>query len=344
MGLLQFILISYFSVCGFAYSELPRIEPQTPLVITTEDQARVSLFHYPGKNRRQPPIILFPEIGTNHQVFDLPSSGGLAPYLSRKGRDVWVVEFRGPGSGPRDWSLDELLGYDFPQALARVGTETRQKKLDLIALGLGGTLLLEYLSSSPNPDPGIEKIILINSPSSTQAANQAVKIWADKAPGLAAGDKSELIDLQKTCQAPAPWPATPGTLFHLLFWGPIADEKTEAEICQSVFESIPPGLAKQLARWVETGTLSSRDGKRNYLVNLKNIRTPVLFLSGQLDNFAPPWEAEFAYRAISSEKKKIRVFGRANRYQKEYGHLDLILGEDAFREVYPYIFNWLKDS
>ncbi|MDD5224042.1 MAG: hypothetical protein PHE84_08625 [bacterium] len=341
MGLLQFILISYFSVCGFAYSELPQIESQPPLVITTEDQAQVSLYHYPGKNRRQPPIILFPEIGANHLVFDLPSSGGLAPYLSRKGRDVWVVEFRGPGSGPRDWSLDELLGYDLPQALDRVGIETKRKDFDLIGLGISGTILLEHLSSEPNPDPGVDKIILINTPSSTQAANLAVRSWAGKAPGLAEGDKSELIDLKKTCQAPAPWPAVPGTLFHLLFWGPIADEKTEAEICQTVFESIPPGTAQQLARWVETGILSSRDGKRNYLINLKNIRAPVLFLSGQLDNLAPPWEAEFAYRAISSEKKKIRIFGRANHYRKEYGHFDLILGPAAFHEVYPYLLDWL---
>ena len=342
MGLLQFILISYLSICGFAYSELPLTKPGAPVIIITEDQAQVSLYHYPGKNRKEPPIILFPEIGTNHLIFDLPSFGGLAPYLSRKGRDVWAINFRGTDSGPRDWSLDELLRYDLPQVLARVETETRQKKLDLIGLGLSGTLVLEYLSSASNPDSGIEKIILINSPSSIQAVNHAVKTWAAKAPGLGEGNKEELVDLQKTCQAPTPWPATPGTLFHLLFWGPIADEKTETEVCQSVFEPIPPGLVKQLARWVEAGALSSRDGKRNYLINLKNVRTPVLFLSGQLDNLTPPWQVDYAYRAISSENKKIRIFGRANRYQKEYGHFDLVLGKDAFREVYPYLFDWLK--
>jgi len=340
MGLLQFILISYLGVCGFSYADLSRVEPLAPVIITTEDQAQVSLYHYPGKDPRKPPVVLFPEIGTNRLIFNLPSSGGLAPYLSRKGRDVWVVEFRGADAVHRDWSLDELLRYDLPQALARVGAETKQENLDLVGLGMGGTILLEYLSSRPNPDPGIEKIILINSPGSTQAVNQAVKIWAEKAQGLGEGDKSELIDLKKACQTP--WPAAPGTLFHLLFWGPITDEKTEADVCQSVFEPIPPGLAKQLARWVETGILSSRDGKRNFLINLKNIRTPVLFLSGQLDNLAPPWQADYAYRTISSEKKKIRIFGRANRYQKEYGHFDLILGPDAFREVYPYLFNWLK--
>ena len=342
MGLLQFILISYLGICGLSYSDLSYLESQPAIIITTEDHVQLSLYHYPGKDLRKPPIILFSEIGTNHLLFDLPASGGLAPFLALKGRDVWVVEFRGADAAPRDWSLDELLRYDLPQALARVGVETKQKNLDLIGLGISGTILLEYLSSGPNPDPGITKIILINSPSSTEAANQAVKLWAEKAPDLAERDKSGLIDLKKVCQTPAPWPTIPETLFHLLFWGPIADEKIETEVCTTVFEPIPPGVAKQLARWVETGILSSRDGKKIYLSNLQNIKTPALFLSGQLDNLAPPWQAEYAFRKISSEKKKIRIFGRANRYKKEYGHFDLILGPDAFREVFPYLFDWLK--
>jgi len=67
-----------------------------------------------------------------------------------------------------------------------------------------------------------------------------------------------------------------------------------------------------------------------------------LFVSGQIDTVVPPWLSFPGVSAISSREKLFHVFGRINGYSREYGHLGLVLGGGALKEVFPVIHQWIE--
>jgi polyhydroxyalkanoate synthase len=94
---------------------------------------------------------------------------------------------------------------------------------------------------------------------------------------------------------------------------------------------------------IRTGEFKRADGSYNYTRNLGKVTVPVLLLSGQVDNLAPPEVVRYAYDQVASTDKTYRMFGRVNGYRANYGHNDLVLGIRARDEVFPLIADWLTE-
>jgi hypothetical protein len=97
-----------------------------------------------------------------------------------------------------------------------------------------------------------------------------------------------------------------------------------------------------MMRFLQTGEFTSVDGQFSYTKELGRIKTPILFICGQLDNMAPPDVVRYAYEHVSSKHKTYRLFCTANGSRANYGHDDLVLGSYAQIEVFPYIYLWLQ--
>jgi hypothetical protein len=117
---------------------------------------------------------------------------------------------------------------------------------------------------------------------------------------------------------------------------------TLMKLKEKVIENISPGVHEQMMRFLQTGEFTSVDGKFSYTKELGRIKTPILFVCGQLDNMAPPDVVRYAYESVSSKHKTYRLFCTANGSRANYGHDDLVLGSYAQIEVFPYIYLWLQ--
>jgi hypothetical protein len=69
---------------------------------------------------------------------------------------------------------------------------------------------------------------------------------------------------------------------------------------------------------------------------------PLLVISGDMDHLMMPEDARVAYDLSGSSDRQYRMFGLEDTGYR-WGHLDLILGHQAPRHVWPLIADWLKE-
>jgi hypothetical protein len=75
--------------------------------------------------------------------------------------------------------------------------------------------------------------------------------------------------------------------------------------------------------------------------NLHRIETPLLVIAGSIDELTPADDLKFVFDRVSSQDKEFVVVGKESGASEEYGHVDLILGNEAPRDVYPIIQGWI---
>jgi hypothetical protein len=70
-------------------------------------------------------------------------------------------------------------------------------------------------------------------------------------------------------------------------------------------------------------------------------------ITGANDKQAPPDEIKFVYKQIDTDvaEKRYEIFSQSpdTPGTHDYGHLDINYGRDARDEVYPVIYDWLKE-
>ncbi len=95
-----------------------------------------------------------------------------------------------------------------------------------------------------------------------------------------------------------------------------------------------------LLKWASEGRFLSTDRQHDYEQSIRQITTPVLFLSADNDNVVPPESIAGAYDKIGSADRQWREFGNSEDH-RHFGHMDIVCGGDAPRKVWPEISDWL---
>jgi pimeloyl-ACP methyl ester carboxylesterase len=127
--------------------------------IRTSDGAVLQGLRHPGG---ETPVILLHGLVSSLHQFDLDEEGSpaLAQFLSAKGWDVWLFNWRGGGrgdlrstlpEGEESWSADELIVEDLPAIIAHV-RKTTGKKPHLVGHSLGGMSIAAYLAGATKID------------------------------------------------------------------------------------------------------------------------------------------------------------------------------------------------
>jgi len=97
----------------------------------------------------------------------------------------------------------------------------------------------------------------------------------------------------------------------------------------------------QYSDWIGNDEFRSIDHRRDYRLGMTKIDTPMLFIAGNKDLVAPPSSVKDAFELVSSKDKKFVMASRGQSMEANYGHLDLVLGKSAPREIYPLVRDWL---
>jgi len=344
--------------------------------VTTEDGWQLSLFRYKPESidKKKAPVILCHGLSYNNYFWDIDERHSLAQYLAERGYDTWSVSLRGSGRSTKsgltvirniiavtanledlpnriyqtsfdfnkiNWTVDDHIRYDVPATIDYVKEKTGSDKVNWVGHSMGGMLMYAYLPEEENQED-VNAFVAVGSPlvfpSPLNDILEGFKKYPEiiKITNLAVARKSSGFIEGMTG-------AALDTPLNVLFYN---RANMERNVIQKMFfeatEDIAPGVLDQILKSVIKGAFSSADGTRNYAEAIKGIRIPTLFIVGALDNMAPSETVRYGYEHFGSRDKKLRLFGRINGYSADYGHSDLILGESASEEVYPYILGWLN--
>jgi len=294
-------------------------------------------------------VILVHGLATNRYDIDFPDPRlSLARYLFKKGFDVWVIELRGAGKSYQRnllrrylnfryrWTFDDHVFKDLPVLVSHIQKATGAKKLHWVGHSLGGTLIYAAIETLGN---GVcASGVTIGAAMSAEARSGIIKFLLR----LDLLYKSiPALPVKTVAKALLPFSRQVIPLEdNYYFSADNMDPQTLRTAMKMALENVSTTLFLQMHDWYRKDHFTSLDGF-SFRDHLKDIKAPFLVCAGSVDGLTPSPDVHTAFRRISSKDKKFIEFGKEQGSRTEYGHVDLILGKNAPREVYPVIADWL---
>jgi pimeloyl-ACP methyl ester carboxylesterase len=135
-----------------------------------------------------------------------------------------------------------------------------------------------------------------------------------------------------------------GTLGQIVANPDNMDPKHIRVLLRHAIHDLPAPLLAQFAEWYGGPPgFKRRDGLMDYYEQMRRIEVPTLVIAGAGDQLTPVADLRSVYDYIGSSDKRLLICGRDQGFSHDYGHIDLVLGIDARREVYPHIADWIEE-
>lgn len=261
------------------------------------------------------PVVLVHGNYTNRRFWISRKGKGLAAFLYRAGYDVWIAETRGHGAshggmerphkGYRHWHIEDVVRHDMP-AIAEAVAAGNGAPQHWFGHSFGGVYTVAALSlKSLDPDR-IGSLIIAG---------------------------SQIGEGQRWLKQPFLNSAV-RALTRLLGRFP-------ARMLGLGNEDEPPGISNETLRWKRHRQWVSPGGT-DYSQGLARLDMPLLALAGRGDTMDPVAGCEAFIAPIGSRQKNLWELGRVYGYERDYGHVDMIISTDAEKEVWPRLEAWLR--
>jgi pimeloyl-ACP methyl ester carboxylesterase len=340
------------------YSPAPLPPNAERLTVRTPDGWDLALTHYapitpPGRKPEagsRKPVLLLHGVVTNSRNLDLDEKHSLARWLSSHGYDAYALSVRGKGDSSRpaligggkswDWTFDTYSGVDVPAALAFIQQRTGARQIDCVGHSLGGMMLYALLARGGTPAESVGTVAILGSPMGFR--------WGPRFNSVA--------ELATSIGKRMPWVPISSPTLALIpiiesYPGPIAPIfYNPANVPAALWSSFlavgvddePGTLIAQAQLWLEKDRFVSADGKIDYESLLADVRTPALVIAGKIDQLGFVPLVRRGFDALAGPKRWV-LLAEENGASADYGHMDMLLGENAPRDVFVHIERWLRE-
>ena len=303
--------------------------------VRTADGATVHLHRHRADG---PPVLVVHGISANYRSWDLEPERSLAVALNAAGYDAWLLDMRGHGLAHVDaagkeqragWTISDYGEHDLAAAIGHIKAETGWARVGYVGHSLGGMVAAIY--NAAHGDGDLAAVVIVSSP-------------------VDFGDPDRLLVLtERMIRAARPMRVVPSTMAgrmasgwsHLpmdaeaLLWAEpesIAPDTREV-MMESVLSPMTRRELAELRAVLEAGMLPAAAA-------LPSLTVPLRVIVGRGDRVAPPDRVRPYYTLAGSAERSYVLAGRANGFRRDYGHVDILIGEDAPAEIYPLITGW----
>lgn len=281
--------------------------------VMTQDQEQIAVHRVETAvaDAARPVVVLLHGAFTNRRFWMSRRGQGLAGCLAKSGYDVWILETRGHGAAVRSsryrhWTARDVARQDIPAASDYIHQTTGGRPQSWIAHSYGGIYLMASLSMG----------------------------WLDQSRLSAAAIFGSQIS-----------EGQPYLNLRPLNWGVRAAISAYGRFPATLFglgnEDEPPGILNEALTWKSKGRWVSGQGE-DYSQGLGKISIPVLAVGGVADTMDPATGCRAFWEMIGSRQKQFWLLGKEQGYRKDYGHVDMLVGRDAQREIWPRVLAWLN--
>jgi len=269
--------------------------------------ARIGQADHPEKSGF--PLVLVHGSFTNRGFWLSPKGQGFARYLVEQGFDVWLFEQRGHGLSPRneDYSANTVERYarfDVPAVHEFIQEQTGRYPA-WVGHSLGGTMIATAVAG------GFFNAL----PAFAMLGTQVVR------PNLA-------------LQFPLAGPLVRGVV--------ALKKELDGRQMKIGPENEPAGVINEyLARHSLLGRWKLPSTGEALLSKWSEASVPMLGVSAAGDTTDPAKYCQRFYRMYGGPKEEL-LLGLEAGFTRDFAHIDMVIGADAEREVWPKISNWLK--
>lgn len=307
------------------------------------------------------PVLIVHGAGVRANIFRAPVETNVVDYLVQEGYDVWLENWRASiDFAPNKWNLDQAAKYDHPKAVAKVVEETGYDEIKAIIHCQGSTSFM--MSAVAGLVPQVTTIIS-NAVSlhpvvpdwSVYKARFALPIvalfskylnpqWGNKAPWLFPKVIHSLVEATHNecengvCKEVS---FTYGSGFPALWRHENLNEDTH-DWLRDEFAEVPVRFFYQIKRCIEKGNLISieQDDQlpEDYIASKPKTNARISFFTGEQNLCFLPESQMKTYHYFNHLEP-----GRHTLHKlPQYSHLDVFMGKDAARDVFPLMVEELE--
>lgn len=284
------------------------------------------------------PLLIVYAFINRHYILDLVPEASVMRNLLKQGFDIYATDWGTPSFYDRDLTIGHFLNY-IDRSIDFIRNASNSDKVSLFGYCWGGDLVLMYASMHPEK---VKNIITVATPGDFSADDTLLSLWT----------KRMNVDalLRAYGNAPAPLlnsafllrnPIEVFNKYPHFFEQPHGFESTlEFLATETWLYDSPPVIGEIFREFVKSCYQQNLFIKNEMnvdgnVVNLKNIEAPFLNVVAQQDDLVAPASSRALNEAAGSKDKSIMEFSS--------GHVGLIIGQLAHREVWPKVGQWLKE-
>jgi pimeloyl-ACP methyl ester carboxylesterase len=319
--------------------------------VATSDGTEVRLTRYASGGKG--PVVLAPGYGNAARVFALDTvPKSFAAYLAEHDYDVWLFDYRASPdleSSGTQFTVDDIAMRDWPAAIAHVRSETGADSVQSVAHCIGGLTLFmaiggglegvrsatfSALAGHPIPTPANRLRAHVRVPTVLRKLGMGT-ISTDYRPE--SREDRALERVMRTLPIRRMHDSPVGRRIYFIYGDVFdhsrIDEKTMAESVPSFFGNSNMTFFEHMGVMVRKGgrAVDAR-GRDVYLSNTDRYRMPISLITGEHNRMFLP-------RGIEATHDMLRAANGPELYTRHlvegYAHLDLWLGRDAERDVFP---------
>jgi pimeloyl-ACP methyl ester carboxylesterase len=304
----------------------------------TDDGWRLAITRYRGTGT---PVLLCPGIGANRFNVDLDDEHSLARAIAGAGHDTWILELRGRGLSTKpqlftdfryDWSFDEYVEKDAPAAIGAVLAATGKPQLHWVGFSLGANIGYGVLAGPLGAK--IASAVCVGGPVDFKFQSKYLFSWPLR--------NLRWLKHRFLMRLLAPLAG---------YWRPRLlhnPDNISGEVIRRFMVNGVCNFAEnemlQYGDWLANDQFRSIDHRRDYRKDMAKIGQPILFVAGNQDRIAPPQSVKDGFEAVTSpEKRFVIASSRKEGFESNYGHYDLVLGENAAKDIFPLVTSWLAE-
>jgi hypothetical protein len=307
------------------------------------------------------PVLLVHGAGVRANIFRAPVHTSIVDYLVERGYDVWLENWRASiDFQPNEWTLDQAALYDHPYAVKTIVKETGCEEIKAIIHCQGSTSFTMSAIAGLVPEV---KVIVSNAVSlhtvvpdfSVFKLNFALPFislmtsylnpqWGLHADTLPAKMISLMVALvHHECHNPVCKQVsfTYGSGFPALWRHENLNESTH-EWIKREFAAVPISFFRQMRRCVRRGHLVSTAKicalPEDFAREAPKTGARFAFFAGAKNRCFLPESQRRSYDYFNNCRKNYHSFNLV----EEYSHLDMFMGQNAARDVFPWMVSELE--
>jgi polyhydroxyalkanoate synthase len=304
----------------------------------------VTLYRYRSAKRTHPvPILLVFALINTPAIFDLRPGNSLVEFLLENGFDVFLLDWGYPDEEDADVSLDDYVCDELHWAIRETLRAGAAENLTLVGWCMGATLCAMYCGLDPGSvATPVRNLVLLTMPVDGRSSTYAR--WV----GSPAFDSDRLAEQ---------WRILPGGSVDFAnkllkpvtnFWSTyrrlatqVADGNARPDVYQPMAKWVgdnPNFPGRAWAQWVQMmyrdgSLLAGRASLRGRRVDLGRIDQNLLVITASGDHIAPRDGTMPLFDLIGSCD--------VTHFDRPGGHIGLVAGSAAKRELWPDIAAWL---
>lgn len=337
-------------------ASLPKALLETSNILLTTDDAvigatpkdvvwthrKTTLYRYRSSQRRQPvPVLLVFALINRPMIYDLRPGNSFVEFLLEQGYDVFLLDWGEPGDEDADMGLESYVCDELVWAVRETCRASGYPEISIIGWCIGAALSAIY--GSLYPDGPARNLVLLTMP--IDPSDSIYTIWV----GRDNFDVDQLVDdmgnmpgrivdtANKLLKPVTNYVTTKRRLFEQVQAGKV--DRTSYQAMSKWVGNNPPFAARAFREWItwmykENRLIRGRMELRGRRVDLGNVAASCLVVTAGADHIAPRHTTTPFLDVVGSDD--------VEHMARPGGHIGLMAGSKAKREIWPEIADWLE--